>query len=821
MHFSLHQHHAGHPDTAAFFRVHLSDWTVYSPLFPDRKSAVAEMEALVLQLRKTAARNLHQATDDPLAPRLTFFRSGGEVVPSYGPLGELESIDDRLLRVRAAAAGNVYRVIAYETLPDEDLPPLAELPGDFLTNPANWQEVGSSLLHITRGTRHLAVKPSIGGQISPEVGPCAHIFNALQPFASTDFALFRGRKRETEEIYSLLQAQPLLLLYGPARVGKTSLLQCGLANRIANDEADLIMIPCGEGAVFDSLDTALQVALTQHGQGAAPHEAGPLALAGQLAGVTPRRQYLVFDQVEDILTADVFDADRAALLGFINELGATYPEHFRIVLSLREEFLAPLAEQETHLPNLLTHRFRLVPLREKSMVNASVNFLDFLHGNGSIAVDDSQAVAERVCRDLADENGNVPAHCLQIYLHQVHQKSCRETAEGPVPINTELLDRFGPPRELINAYYDEQLTALDGTKVAEDGRQDILVQHRMNELRNGRQDCGCGQGQNNVQAAATPVAAGGGWGWLSALLLLPIGALLGWFLLPTRPEPAPTACELLEEQPGDCAAYVSYLCNAADTEAGLCVPTWLATTDLNDCELWRDYTILKRRESCVTYQAFYQKYRDSGVCMDFVQPRLLAWECPLVVDTVRYTVRDTIIERVPATPSTYSSLPNPSPAPAAAPDCETVGTITLKRVGPLFIATEPISGGPYRWEDALTACSGKGLRLPCIGEIDFLIEKIYRDDPDRAYAMLAGAGACNLVNPAEVPEGRIEFWTATEANDAAAWSYFFDTGLKTIGRQAGTPKSARLPCLCVKTGPERTGSALPACYGKQVDRGQQ
>jgi len=84
--------------------------------------------------------------------------------------------------------------------------------------------------------------------------------------------------------------------------------------------------------------------------------------------------------------------------------------------------------------------------------------------------------------------------------------------------------------------------------------------------------------------------------------------------------------------------------------------------------------------------------------------------------------------------------------------------------------------------------------------------------------MLTGTGPCNLVNPSAAPTGRVEFWTATEATDGSAWSFYFDTGLKTIGRQSGSPKSARLPCLCVQKDPNSASSSLPACYGKQIDR---
>jgi hypothetical protein len=97
------------------------------------------------------------------------------------------------------------------------------------------------------------------------------------------------------------------------------------------------------------------------------------------------------------------------------------------------------------------------------------------------------------------------------------------------------------------------------------------------------------------------------------------------------------------------------------------------------------------------------------------------------------------------------------------------------------------------------------------------LEKIYSGDSDRAYEMLTGTSSCYLVNPAKAVGGKIEFWTATEANDAAAWTYSFDVEAKTIKRQSATPKSARLPCLCVQKELEQV-SGIPICYQKNIRR---
>lgn len=84
--------------------------------------------------------------------------------------------------------------------------------------------------------------------------------------------------------------------------------------------------------------------------------------------------------------------------------------------------------------------------------------------------------------------------------------------------------------------------------------------------------------------------------------------------------------------------------------------------------------------------------------------------------------------------------------------------------------------------------------------------------------MLTGTSECYLVNPNEAGGGRLEFWTATEANDASAWTFVFDMKNKTIERQSATPKSARLPCLCVKKDLDQKGTSLPPCFQKSIRR---
>ena len=61
-------------------------------------------------------------------------------------------------------------------------------------------------------------------------------FKFLEAYGKEDVDIFFGREEETEMLYKMSFQTNLMLVYGMSGTGKTSLIKCGLANRI--DESD-------------------------------------------------------------------------------------------------------------------------------------------------------------------------------------------------------------------------------------------------------------------------------------------------------------------------------------------------------------------------------------------------------------------------------------------------------------------------------------------------------------------------------------------------------------------------------------------------------
>lgn len=808
MTFYIHSLPADYTSSRCYVRLHFREQDYYSPFYPDQGTAVQHIRQLLLRLREN---------DGP--EKITSRSVFGTQPPAVGaalpiPAGEQASLLPGQLRQEALSASTfplIYLELADDISGLSELSDLDLQQGDQLYN---WREVDETLLHL-EADRAGFLRPGAGLQPTAGLKPCEPVFNAFQPHLATDFPLFFGRRTETEEIHELITSHPLLLLYGPDRVGKTSLVQCGLPHRLEAVPGEMVFVRRDRDGLPAALRTALSRELSSLGAGELPEDAAPETLMLELTRQTHRPLYLVFDQLEALFEPEVPEEERQEFFRLLHQwLHSDLPD-CRLLLVLRESWLAHLAEYEEELPELLRHRYRLQPLKQSSVVDLSINLFDVLQLQGLLRVEEPVDFTTEICRQLANEQGEVPLQCLQIYLHELQQAGCRKSNGQPPLLDRELIESMGPARDVIDNHLLRRMAGEKEKWKDQPARQ----QQQLQELERSRQDCGCASRPLPVAAAAAVPAAVSAsspgrmrWALLLALLGLLLSLLGFWWLYNWSMQQTP--CHIAREA-DSCEALVDYLCRYG--EEAECAPEFRERLAGSNCELWTDYKLLISSRTCGSYQNFLQKYGDTDICTDLVRKRLLEWGCPLLRDTVEITLRDTIIQPPPAGYESTSGRISTT-ARSAPPPCRTVQGIRFKSVGPLWIMTDALSGGPYSWEDALDACSARGWRLPCVGEIDFLLENIYRGRGERAYAMLTGTGPCYLASPAEARNGRIEFWTATEADDGRAWSFYFDTSAGTLDTRSGTPKTSRLPCLCVQRDQD-SPTAMPPCYQKNIERG--
>lgn len=223
----------------------------------------------------------------------------------------------------------------------------------------------------------------------------------LESFHEADQAFFNGREADTAELLRLVQGGRLTVLYGVSGLGKSSLLQAGLFHLLREKR----MLPAyvrlvhGEDApphrvqVLDALrgalagrglevpefDPALTLWENFHRRGARIWTADHLPVipvlvldqfeeafprqgrwTGALAGDTTAFLRELADLVEGRVPPEVrarMDADPRAGEELV------FGQHpYRVVISLREDFLADLEALRPIMPSLASGRMRLLPL---------------------------------------------------------------------------------------------------------------------------------------------------------------------------------------------------------------------------------------------------------------------------------------------------------------------------------------------------------------------------------------------------------------------------------------------------------------------------
>jgi WD40 repeat protein len=214
---------------------------------------------------------------------------------------------------------------------------------------------------------------------TPE-GPYVGIF----PFDESTRAFFFGRDREARDLFNLLVAQRAVLLHAPSGAGKTSLIQAALvpALRKARFEvAPIIRVglePEEAGPRLDPNRYLSSVLRSLSGPDRSPSardDAGsgsgfPARLARLLAerpwiadGAGSRRRgsgerVIIFDQFEEILTADPVDLD--AKRAFFEQVGVALRDPgLWALFAIREDYAASLEPYLPAIPNRLSATFRL------------------------------------------------------------------------------------------------------------------------------------------------------------------------------------------------------------------------------------------------------------------------------------------------------------------------------------------------------------------------------------------------------------------------------------------------------------------------------
>ena len=234
----------------------------------------------------------------------------------------------------------------------------------------------------------------------------------LVSYTEENRAYFHGRDEEARELVRRLERKTLTILFGQSGLGKSSLLQAGVFPRLRATGFVPIYLRLDHGPeappLAEQIKPAVFAATTMMGTWSHPGSAAPgeslweyfhhrddVLRGGSGQQLTP---VLVFDQFEELFTLGAADdATRARAFSFIAELadlvenrapasfearvdaGAVSAEAFdfarsdyRVLITLREDYLPHLESLKASMPSLMQNRMRLTRLSGAQALEAVV-----------------------------------------------------------------------------------------------------------------------------------------------------------------------------------------------------------------------------------------------------------------------------------------------------------------------------------------------------------------------------------------------------------------------------------------------------------------
>ncbi|MCX6303827.1 MAG: WD40 repeat domain-containing protein [Bacteroidetes bacterium] len=276
-------------------------------------------------------------------------------------------------------------------------------------------------------------------------------FKFLDSYAREDKATFFGRDAEIEELYYRVYKSRILVLFGVSGIGKSSLINCGLANKI--QESDWFPIQVRRGSDMNrSLRMTLQKCLP--GLQSTAQNEPIMEMVQRIFLDNFRPIHFIFDQFEEIFIFGS-EKERAELIATVKSIVKSNLQ-CKFIFSIREEYLASLTEFEKEIPEFLSNRLRINSMTHRNALEV-IGGLCRAHG-----IRLEKECSADILNELSPENAEIDLTYLQIFLDRLYWLALEENpGSQEVIFSKELVKRVGSVKDLLGTFLESEISRLN------------------------------------------------------------------------------------------------------------------------------------------------------------------------------------------------------------------------------------------------------------------------------------------------------------------------------------------------------------------------
>jgi WD40 repeat protein len=277
-------------------------------------------------------------------------------------------------------------------------------------------------------------------------------FKFLDSFTKEDKDIFFGREKEIEEIYSRVFQSNLLLVYGASGTGKTSLIQCGLANKFNDSDWLPVIIRRGSN-ILTSLRSQLEhLAITPLKENSSLKKSIQSLYLDHFKPI-----YLIFDQFEELF---IFGTPEE-IKNFVTEVSKIVKSDLqsKFIFVIRGEYLEHLTAFEDELPEFFNNRIRIEKMTRHNATEA-------ISGPCRMAgIPVEEGFEQTFLETLSPDKSEVELTYLQVFLDKLYKKALQKNPGHPVFTNN-LLQQIGKISDVLSDFLEEQIARIPDSETA-------------------------------------------------------------------------------------------------------------------------------------------------------------------------------------------------------------------------------------------------------------------------------------------------------------------------------------------------------------------
>jgi tetratricopeptide (TPR) repeat protein len=309
----------------------------------------------------------------------------------------------------------------------------------------------------------------------------------LASFTEETQSFFHGREDEVAELARRVQRKLLTVLFGQSGLGKTSILRAGLVPRLRGQGYCPVYVRIAYGREAPEPAEQIKEAIARTARRAGEWTQAGVAADGeslwefmhhrddvlQDAEGKPLIPLLIFDQFEEIFTlAQTDDFGRARAARFITDLADLVENRppqsleakieaddsaaerfdfarsdYRVLIALREDYLAPLEGLKGAMPSITQNRLRLAPMTGTQALTAVMK-----PGKRLVTEDVAAAIVRFVAGGAELANAEVEPSLLSLICRELNDT---RIAQGRDEISLDLL--AGSHATILTNFYERAL----------------------------------------------------------------------------------------------------------------------------------------------------------------------------------------------------------------------------------------------------------------------------------------------------------------------------------------------------------------------------